>query len=88
MARDIVVDVINDAVNYSQQKKDKHKYYDKGPEVVNSDDYDEDIPQQLHYPIRPQIGQSEDEEKSDVTVVLRGKSAKNWRNNRKQMIKI
>ena len=75
-------------VNYSQLAIDKFKYYDKGPEVVNSDDYDEDIPQtQLHYPIKSQIGQSEEEEKSDTTVVLRGKSAKNWGKNRKRMIK-
>ena len=86
MAHDIIDDVIIKAVNDSQLAIDKFKYYDKGP-VVNSDDYDEDIPQQLHYPNGPQIGQSEDEEKSDVTVVLRGESAKNWGENRKRMIK-
>ena len=76
MVRDIVDDVINDAVNYSQQKKDKHKYYDKEPEV-KLDYYDEDIPQY----------EDEDEEKSDTTVILRGRSAKNWGKNRNRMIK-
>ena len=88
MAHDIIDDVINNAVNYSHLAIKKFKYYDKGPEVVNSDDYDEDIPQtQLHYPIKSQIGQSEDEEKSDATVVRRVKNAKNWEINRKRMIK-
>ena len=53
MAHDIIDDAINDAVNYSHQAIDKFYYYDKGL-GVNSDDYDEDIPQQLHYPKKPQ----------------------------------
>ena len=80
MAYNIIDDVINKAVNYNQRAIDNFKYYDKGP-VINSDDYDVDIP------IKSQkIGQSEDEEKSDATVVLRGSSAKNWETNRKRMI--
>ena len=64
MARDIVDDVINDAVNYSQQKKDKHKYYDKGPEIGNSDDYDEDKPLEIGQFYNMQQGHSEDKEKN------------------------
>ena len=86
MAHDIVDKVINVALNYNQQAIDK---LDKGPEVINSDDYheDEDKPLEIGNFYNMQQGRSEDEEKSDTTVILRGRSGKNWGKNRNRMIK-
>ena len=86
MAHNLVDKVINVALNYHQQAIDK---LDKEQEVVNSDDYDEDKPLEIGHFYNMQQGHSEDEEKSlsDTTVILRGKSAKNWEKNRKRMIK-
>ena len=68
----------------------------KKSEIINSDDYDEDIPRIKlrrrqskdvdipQYPIKSRIGQSKDEEKSDSSIEPKNK---NWERNRKSMIK-
>ena len=43
MAQEIPDELIDNALNYNQKAIDKLKIYDKKPEVINSDDYDEDI---------------------------------------------
>ena len=49
MAHDIVDDVIDNAVNYNQKAIEKLKIYDTNPDIINSDDYEDDLPQKKSY---------------------------------------
>ena len=49
MAHDIVDNVIDHAVNYNKKAIDKLKIYDTNPDIINSDDYEDDLPQKKSY---------------------------------------